>query len=135
MAGSGRCPPTGSPPPIRPLPETVLKRFTGRDVVSRWDVLSVYSRAASQCVSLYLDELERRCPLPVLAIQVDGGSEFKAVFEEECRRRGILLFELPSRSPKPACRPAGPRRGIPRDGRCLVVAERTETQPLRWERV
>ncbi len=34
------------------------------------------------------------------AIQVDGGSEFEAIFEEECRRRGIKLFVLPPRSPK-----------------------------------
>jgi len=31
---------------------------------------------------------------------VDGGSEFKAEFEEGCQRRAILLFEVPPRSPK-----------------------------------
>jgi transposase InsO family protein len=85
---------------LRPVPGIVLKHFTGRDVVSRWDVLSVYSRATSHCASLYLDELEKRSPFPIRAIQVDGGSEFQASFEEECRRRGILLFVLPPRSPK-----------------------------------
>ena len=39
-------------------------------------------------------------PFPIEAIQVDGGSEFKADFETECQRRGIELFELPPRSPK-----------------------------------
>ena len=39
-------------------------------------------------------------PFPVRAIQVDGGSEFEAIFEEECRRRGIKLFVLPPRLPK-----------------------------------
>ena len=39
-------------------------------------------------------------PFPVGAIQVDGGSEFEAVFEEECRRRRIGLFVLPPNSPK-----------------------------------
>ena len=39
-------------------------------------------------------------PFPIEAIQVDGGSEFKADFETECQRRGIDLFELPPRSPK-----------------------------------
>jgi len=34
------------------------------------------------------------------AIQIDGGSEFRKQFEEECQRREILLFELPPRSPK-----------------------------------
>jgi transposase InsO family protein len=39
-------------------------------------------------------------PFTVRAIQVDGGSEFEAVFEEECQRRNIKLFVLPPRSPK-----------------------------------
>jgi len=39
-------------------------------------------------------------PFTIRAIQVDGGSEFKAVFEEECLRRDIKLFVLPPRSPK-----------------------------------
>ena len=34
------------------------------------------------------------------AIQVDGGSEFKADFERLCQARGIRLFVLPPRSPK-----------------------------------
>ena len=34
------------------------------------------------------------------AIQVDGGSEFEAIFEEECQRRGIKLFASPPGSPK-----------------------------------
>ena len=34
------------------------------------------------------------------AIQVDGGSEFQAQFEQECQRRQIRLFVLPPRSPK-----------------------------------
>jgi transposase InsO family protein len=39
-------------------------------------------------------------PFPVKAIQVDGGAEFEAIFEEECQKRGIKLFVLPPRSPK-----------------------------------
>ena len=39
-------------------------------------------------------------PFPVKAIQVDGGSEFRDLFEAECQKRGIRLFELPPRSPK-----------------------------------
>ena len=39
-------------------------------------------------------------PFPVKAIQVDGGSEVEAIFEEECQKRGINLFVLPPRSPK-----------------------------------
>jgi putative transposase len=39
-------------------------------------------------------------PFPVKAIQVDGGSEFMAEFEDACRDRGVQLFVLPPRSPK-----------------------------------
>jgi hypothetical protein len=37
---------------------------------------------------------------PVWAIQVDGGSRFWTTFERACPQRSILLFTLPSRSPK-----------------------------------
>jgi transposase InsO family protein len=85
---------------LRPLPGVILKHFTARDVISRWDVLDVASRATAVTASRYLDALETRMPFPVRAIQVDGGSEFQAEFERECQKRGILLFVLPPRSPK-----------------------------------
>jgi transposase InsO family protein len=44
--------------------------------------------------------MQARTPFPIRAIQVDGGSEFQAQFEDECQRRGIHLFVLPPRSPK-----------------------------------
>jgi len=85
---------------IRFLPGEVYKHFTARDVVGRWDVLDVHCRATGEAATSFLDAMLERMPFEVKAIQVDGGSEFKARFEEECQRRGILLFELPHRSPK-----------------------------------
>lgn len=85
---------------LRPSPNVVLKQFTARDVVSRWDVLEVHRRATSTAATLFLDTLERRLPFPLRALQVDGGSEFASVFEEACRQRGLRLFVLPPRSPK-----------------------------------
>jgi len=85
---------------IRPLPGVVLKHFTAHDVVSKWNVLGVYTRASATTAAGFLDTLMRRMPFPVKAIQVDGGSEFQAVFEELCRQRCIKLFVLPHRSPK-----------------------------------
>jgi len=85
---------------VRPLPGIILKHFTAHDVISRWDVVSVHSRASASTAAHFLDTLESRMPFPVRAIQVDGGSEFEANFEEECQRRGIKLFVLPPRSPK-----------------------------------
>jgi len=85
---------------LRPSPGVVLKQFTARDMVSRWDVIEVHGRATSTAAALFLETLQRRLPFPLRALQVDGGSEFAAVFEEACRRRGVRLFVLPPRSPK-----------------------------------
>jgi putative transposase len=85
---------------IRPLPGVVLKHFTARDMISRWDVVGVYSRATASTAAHFLDKLGQRMPFTIRGIQVDGGSEFEAIFEEECRRRNIRLFVLPPRSPK-----------------------------------
>ncbi len=85
---------------VRPLPGVLLKHFTAHDVISRWNTVSVYSRATANTATDFLDTLERRMPFPVKSIQVDGGAEFEAIFEEECQKRGIKLFVLPPRSPK-----------------------------------
>jgi len=85
---------------VRPLPGMIYKHFTCRDTISRWDVVEVYARATAAAARDFLDTLVARMPFPVKALQVDGGSEFAAAFEEECQRRGILLFVLPPRSPK-----------------------------------
>lgn len=85
---------------IRLLPGQVYKHFTGRDVVSRWDVLDVYYQATAQAAADFLGSLLQRMPFRVRAIQVDGGSEFKARFEAACQERGVQLFVLPPRSPK-----------------------------------
>jgi putative transposase len=85
---------------IRPLPNVDFKHFTAHDVVSRWNVVGVYNRATASNAAHFLDVLESRMPFPVKAIQVDGGSEFEAVFESVCEKRGIRLFVLPPRSPK-----------------------------------
>ncbi len=77
-----------------------MKHFTGRDVISRWDVLEAHLRATGSTAEPFLASLEARMPFPVKALQVDGGSEFAGEFEAACQRRGIRLFVLPPRSPK-----------------------------------
>jgi len=85
---------------VRPLPGVIVKHFTARDVVSRWDGLEVYTRATAITATQFLEGLEQRWPFPIRAIQVDGGSEFFAAFEQLCQQRGIRLFVLPPKSPK-----------------------------------
>jgi putative transposase len=85
---------------VRPLPGVLLKHFTAHDVISRWNVLGAYTRATANTATDFLDRIQERMPFPVKAIQVDGGAEFEAIFEEECQRRDIKMFVLPPRSPK-----------------------------------
>jgi len=80
---------------IRPLPGVVLKHFTAHDVISKWDVMNVHRQATATTAAHFLDVLQERMPFLVRAIQVDGGSEFEALFEEECQKRSIKLFILP----------------------------------------
>ena len=85
---------------VRPLPGVVLKHFTARDVISRWDVLEAHTRASSHTAAAFMGTLLRRMPFPTKVIKVDGGSEFQDAFEEECQRRGTKLFVLPPRLPR-----------------------------------
>jgi putative transposase len=85
---------------LRPAPGVVLKQFTARDMISRWDVIEVHRRATSTAATLFLDTLQRRLPFPLRALQVDGGSEFAALFEQACLERGVKVYVLPPRSPK-----------------------------------
>ena len=103
---------------LRPLPGVVLKQFTARDVVSRWDVLTVGTQATAAAATRFLDDLRARSPFPIRALQVDGGSEFMVGFEQACQQRGIRLFVLPPRSPK-------------LNG-CVERANRTHTEEF-WE--
>ena len=85
---------------VRPVPGVVFKQFTARDVISRWDVIQAHTRATAQSATQFLDTLQHRMPFPIRAVQVDGGSEFAAEFEQACQQRGLHLFVLPPRSPK-----------------------------------
>ncbi len=85
---------------VRPLAGIILKQFTARDVISRWDVIEAHHQATATLAAKFLDTLGARMPFPIRAIQVDGGSEFLAEFETECQRRAIRLFQLPPKSPK-----------------------------------
>jgi transposase len=86
-----------------------FKHFTACDVFTRWQVLEAHGRATAHAAAGFLDTILERMPFPVKAIQVDGGSEFMAQFEEACRERGIHLFVLPP----PLAQTERPRRTCP----------------------
>ena len=77
-----------------------VKQFTACDPVAKWTCAQAWRSATANNAARFLDKLQNDMPFPIRAIQVDGGSEFKAGFEAECHRRGIDLFELPPRSPE-----------------------------------
>jgi len=82
------------------MPGVHFKHFTARDMISRWDVLQASQKATANTAKAFLENVERRLPFPLKAVQVDGGSEFMAGFEQACQEKGIRLFVLPPRSPK-----------------------------------
>jgi putative transposase len=85
---------------IRPKPWSQLKHFSAHDVISRYGVVELHERATAKTATQALHAILERMPFAVKAIQIDGGSEFMADFEEACRDRGLHLFVLPPRSPK-----------------------------------
>ncbi|MBA7520839.1 hypothetical protein ES705_12938 [subsurface metagenome] len=82
------------------IPNEIRYQFSARDVVARFDVLRAYKSQSSVKAAHFLQYLQKKFPFKIKAIQIDGGSEFKKHFEQECQRREIMLFELPPRSPK-----------------------------------
>lgn len=82
---------------VEVLPGLRRVHFTARDVISRMDVLAAYARGTSRAAERVLHEAFPRFGFPIRAIQIDGGSEFKAAFEAACAARGIQLFVLQQR--------------------------------------
>jgi putative transposase len=85
---------------IRPRAGTVFKQLSVVDVISRFAAAEVGLGATASAMTCHLDAILERLPFQVRAIQIDGGSEFKAEFEIYCQRQGARLFVLPPRSPK-----------------------------------
>ena len=85
---------------LHPARGVQLHHFSARDLVSRWDVVEVHQKATARTAVQFLDSLLARMPFPIAALQVDGGSEFAAEFEQACQQRHLPLFVLPPRSPK-----------------------------------
>lgn len=85
---------------VKLLPDVVRYQFSARDVVVKFDGLRAYKSQTSSKAAHFLQYLQKKFPFKIKAIQIDGGSEFKKHFEEECERRGFLLFLLPPSSPK-----------------------------------
>ena len=80
-------------------PDKPIKHFTAYDPVAKWTFGRVPGETSATSAKFLLDKLLRGAPFPIRGIQVDGGSEFKFVFEAECEARGLELFVLPPKHP------------------------------------
>lgn len=85
---------------VRLCPNEIRFQFSARDVFIKYDGVRAYKRQTSTAGADFLHYLRKKFPFPIKAIQIDGGSEFKDQFEEACKGKNILLFELPPSSPK-----------------------------------
>ena len=81
-------------------PGSSAKQFTAYCPVAKWTVAKAFRRATAVAASQFLEKVIKDMPFKVEAIQVDGGSEFMAEFEQACQSRAIKLYVLPPRSPK-----------------------------------
>ena len=77
-----------------------IRQFSADDPVSKWICAQAHRRATADNAVCFLDKLLAEVPFEVKAIQVDGGSEFKAAFEQQCAERHITLYDLPPRCPE-----------------------------------
>lgn len=77
-----------------------VRQFTAIDCASRWSVAMASHRLTAASAARFLDKLIATMPFPVSAIQIDGGSEFMAEFEQACAARRLPLWLLPPRSPE-----------------------------------
>lgn len=77
-----------------------VKTFNAICPVSKCAVYHAYKEANSRNAADFLKLMQAEFPFPIISIQVDGGSEFMAEFEEACFKAKIPLFVLPPRKPE-----------------------------------
>lgn len=78
----------------------VCKHFQAWERNSKFIHAQIYSHAKSSAAERFLLELVATAPFPILSIQVDGGSEFMAEFEQACQNLAIPLIVLPPKRPQ-----------------------------------
>ena len=91
-------------------PDKAIKHFTAYDSVTKWTIGHVASAASASSARVLLDKLIVSAPFKVRGIQVDGGSEFMSVFEDQCRIKGLELVVLPLSRPISTAASSAPSR-------------------------
>ena len=104
MRRRGGCTPTAAPDQLDHMTYAAggqtLKEFRAICPVSRVMVTRVCSRATAGNARRFLMDLVDALPFPLRSLEVDGGSEFMADFEDACEELDIPLHVLPPRRPQ-----------------------------------
>jgi transposase len=77
-----------------------VKHFQAWERKSKYINAAVYSNAKASSAKRFLIEFVKHAPFVIESIQVDGGSEFMAEFEDGCAELGLPLIVLPPRKPE-----------------------------------
>lgn len=77
-----------------------LKEFRAVCPISKVMVSRVFSRATARNANRFLETVRTELPFRLRSVQVDGGSEFMAEFEDACQTLDIPLRVLPPRRPQ-----------------------------------
>ena len=81
---------------VNVAPDKSIKHFTAYDPIAKWTVAKAFNRATAASAAIFLDKIVAEMPFPVKAIQVDGGSEFMAEFEDACEKKGPQALRPPA---------------------------------------
>jgi len=85
-----------------------LKEFRAVCPLGKQLVARVYSRATANNARRFLQAVIEDLPYPPRSIQVDGGSEFRAGFEDACEALNLPLAILPPNAPSPTASSSAP---------------------------
>jgi len=85
---------------VQIAPDVSVKQFTAYDPVARFTVAEARHNATAAAAALFLDKVIAALPFPVTGVQVDGGAEFMAGFEQACADKGLALYVLPPKTPE-----------------------------------
>lgn len=82
------------------MTEGQFKHFAAICPISKLACTYAYRQATALTGADFLKKVVLFFPFKITSIQVDGGGEFMAEFEQLCKKLNIALYVLPPRSPK-----------------------------------
>ena len=77
-----------------------IKHFQAWERTSKYIDAGVFSHAKASSAKRFLLDFVERAPFVIESVQVDGGSEFMAEFEDACATLNIPLIVLPPKKPE-----------------------------------